>query len=138
MSPSTNLHPPNSINQTRPSLPIYITPTSLLRSNSMKMAHPIIGSDGWDSDAEGSAKRAISGRKWEQSVLTLCKSLRGGVGCTVGLKYRMGTQNIVKLIEFEDGEKWVIRIPLGDDDAVWAASISQRIENEVATYNYLK
>lgn len=104
------------------------------------MANPIIGSDGWDGDAENmsdSMKRCIDDTNWG-SVLKTCELLRGGVGCVVGVRYSWGSQNVVKLIEFKDGVKWVIRIPLGDTESLWAASIPQRIENEVATYKYLK
>ena len=50
----------------------------------------------------------------------------------------MGSQNFVRPIKFDDGVKWVIRIPLDARDVRWAATMAERMASEVATYKYLR
>ncbi|MCJ1244681.1 hypothetical protein MMC30_001880 [Trapelia coarctata] len=107
------------------------------------MAPQAVGSDGWmetfDHPENGyqSAIRCMTNTNWD-NVVKMCSGLRGGVCCDVAIKFTMGSQNFVRLIQFEDGVKWVIRIPLDDKDPRWAADTANRMKNEVATYKYLK
>ena len=109
------------------------------------MSAPNIGSDGWDGSAyredefmSASVTRCIQGTKWN-NVRAICANLRGStVGCEISDKYITGSQNLVRLIVFEDGVQWVIRLPLDVVEHRWAADTADRIENEVATYKFLR
>ena len=109
------------------------------------MYTPIIGSDSWDGNTyekddimHSSVMRCIRGTKWD-NVRAICAKLRGStVGCEISDKYITGSQNLVRLIVFEDGVQWVIRIPLDAVDHRWAADTTDRVENEVSTYKFLR
>ena len=109
------------------------------------MSTPNIGSDSWDasiydeSDFRTNAvRRCIALTKWD-TVREMCEKLRGStVQCEVNDKFTTGTQNLVRLIVFEDGVKWIIRMPIDTGEERWAASKTERIEIEVATYKYLR
>ena len=113
------------------------------------MTAPAIGSDTWqgaarfleDSEVATRAARCLKNTRWE-NLTALCSSLRKGISCKVSDKYSLGTQNLVKLVEFEDGLKWVARISLLIDDneigAELTASAEKCMESLVATYHYLE
>jgi len=108
------------------------------------MAPQILGSDGWmdtfdhpKDDIQQSAMRCVQNTNWDH-VAAMCSGLRGGMRCAIAAKFTMGSQNFVRLIQFEDGDKWVIRIPLDVKDLRWAADTAERMSNEIATYQYLK
>lgn len=113
------------------------------------MMAPAIGSDAWqgaeffmdESEVATQAARCLENTRWD-NLITLCSSLRNGIGCEVSEKYSLGTQNLVKLVEFEDGLKWVARISLLMNDnevgAELTASSEKCMESQVATYRYLR
>ncbi|SLM39289.1 Protein kinase-like domain [Lasallia pustulata] len=75
------------------------------------------------------------------NVTEMCSSLRQNLSCKVGESFTTGSQNLVRLVEFEDGVKWVARIWMGDGeekDMRMAASAEKIMENQVATYRYLR
>lgn len=77
--------------------------------------------------------------KWD-SVAELCSSLRDGIACEVSAKFNVGTNKIVKLVQFEDGIKWVagIVLPISDIDKTRNAMRPQeQTESEIATHKYL-
>lgn len=113
------------------------------------MTIPAIGSDAWqgaelfleDSEVATRAAQCLENVRWDK-LNALCSSLRNGIGCKVSENYSLGTQNLVKLVEFEDGLKWVARMSLLMHDneigAELKASSEKCMENLVATYRYLK
>lgn len=72
----------------------------------------------------------------------ICSSVRDGIACKVSDKFSIGTENLVRLVEFEDGVRWVARIWMLANDAETdvgiAASAEKVMESQVATYKYLK
>lgn len=94
-----------------------------------------------ESEIATQAARCLESTRWD-NLITLSSSLRNGIGCKVSEKYSLGTQNLVKLVEFEDGLKWVARISLLMNDnevgAELTASAEKCMENQVATYRYLR
>ena len=113
------------------------------------MTTPGIGTDAWqgaalileDSEIATRAARCLKNTRWD-NLITLCSSLRHGISCKLSEKYSVGTQNLVKLVEFEDGLKWVARVSLLMNDheigAEITASAEKCMESLVATYRYLR
>ena len=111
------------------------------------MAVKSIGSDNWrgveiledyeESPRGDRMRRCIKDTRWD-NLAARCSELRQGVRCTISEKFSYGTQNLVKLVRFEDGVKWVARVALEDVDDRLAASVEDRMRSEVATYQFLK
>ena len=109
------------------------------------MSATIIGSAGWDDEYNSdwgenfdeAVTKCLRETSWEQ-VVGLCTRLRGGVPCIIGHKIKHGSNNLVRLVEFHDGKKWIVRVPIAHDDPRWAASPSTKIKVEVAMYKYIK
>ncbi len=104
---------------------------------------PVIGSDGWTGAAEFNDEAVERATKCDQStkwmnVVALCSSLRDGMSCKIGEKFSVGTQNLVKLVEFEDGTKWIARIPMRQEDDRRATDPETSLRSEIATYKFLK
>lgn len=109
---------------------------------------PTVGSDAWQGSEhllegghlETLAKASMKNTNWH-NVTEMCSSLRQNLSCKVGESFTTGSQNLVRLVEFEDGVKWVARIWMGDGeekDMRMAASAEKIMENQVATYRYLR
>ena len=104
-----------------------------------------IGSDGWrdsthldkESELEESVQRCLAHTNWSR-LAALCSELRDRKGCTLSEKFSIGTENLVKLVEFEDGVKWVARVSLQDEDYRYKANAADVMKNEVANYKYLR
>ncbi len=110
------------------------------------MAIKLIGSDAWrgaellddvQSDVDERVRRCLNDTQWD-SLLATCSELREGTSCTISQKFSFGTQNLVRLVEFEDDVKWVARVSLEDVDERMAGSLEDQMNSQVATYNYLK
>ena len=109
------------------------------------MLTPLIGSASWDDgykesreeDFDLAVARRFSETRWNR-VTERCSTLRGGVKCAIGHKTKHGDFNLVKLVEFEDGIKWIFRTPIDYGDKQFAANSTTKIKVEVATYKYLK
>ena len=69
----------------------------------------------------------------------MCSSLRDGIKCKIGGKFNNGTENVVKLIEFNDGVKWVAQVrPEERKPPRNSASVEDQMKSEAATYKYLR
>lgn len=106
----------------------------------------LVGSDAWTGAVhlEGSGSQleqevicCNEETKWD-NLLALCTNLRGGIKCSLSKKCSIGTQNLVKLVEFEDGMKWVARVSLKDVDHRMNCSKEEEVNNQIATYRFLK
>ena len=109
------------------------------------MALATVGSDTWQ-DASQVITASPRGKlianciktvKWE-SLLMLCSNLREGTGCKISEKFSVGSHNLVKLVDFDDGVKWVARISLQVIDDFMTASVEERMDREVTIYKFLK
>ena len=113
------------------------------------MATPSIGSEGWkcatdlfkESDLAEMVRSSIEKTDLDKLV-SLCSSLRQGIACKISDKFTSGTRNLVRLVEFDDGVKWVARIwmfRLGQETDEWSLASAEKImESQVATYKYFK
>ena len=82
-------------------------------------------------------RRCINDTRWN-SLVARCSELRRGISCTISESFSYGTQNLVKLVQFEDGVKWVARVALEDVDDRMAASLEDQMKSQISTYRYLK
>ena len=82
-------------------------------------------------------RRCINDTRWD-SLVARCSELRQGIGCTISDKFSYGTQNMVKLVQFEDGAQWVARVALEDVDDRMATSLEDQINSQISTYRYLR
>lgn len=108
-----------------------------------------VGSEAWQGaeqlveggHLETLAKTSMKNTKWE-NLTKMCSSHRQNISCKTGQSFCIGTQNLVRLVEFEDGVKWVARICMLEDgeekDTRVAASAEKIMENQVATYRYIR
>ena len=113
------------------------------------MSIPAIGSEGWQGaeqlldcgEIEELVTRCLENTRWD-NLCGICSSIREGIVCKVSEKFSIGTENLVRLIEFEDGVRWVARIWMLANDAETdvgiAASAEKVMESQIATYKYLK
>ena len=101
-----------------------------------------IGSDSWHSvlsNLDNTAmdvlvKRCIEDTKWN-NILEMCTNLRKSVRCKLSDKFSCGTQHLVRLIEFDDHVKWVVRIRFQEPDY---RNAEEAMNSQVATYKFLK
>lgn len=111
------------------------------------MSIPQIGCEGWKGVNENipEYKHRIlnfnEALKWDR-VVKLCSSLRGGMRCEISAKFSVGCFKIVKLVEFEDGVKWVAAITMPprdeeDDKKLEVTSAKKQLESLITTYRYL-
>ncbi|MCJ1380596.1 hypothetical protein MMC17_003704 [Xylographa soralifera] len=84
-----------------------------------------------------SATRCNNNTDWYE-VATTCSKLRTGVPCAVSSRFTVGWQYLLKLIEFDDGVRWVIHVPLDYTGPGSTACITDRMSRKVATYKFLK
>ena len=106
-----------------------------------------IGSDTWQGGElledgvrpaiDGGVRRCINDTRWD-NLLAICSELREGISCKMSQKFDFGTQNLVRLVHFEDDVKWVARVALEDVDERMAASLEDQMNSQVATYKFLK
>ncbi len=106
-----------------------------------------IGSDAWLGAEllEDGVSLAVSARVWRcmnetqwEYLLADCSKVRGGINCTISQKFSFGTQNLVRLVKFEDDVKWVARVSLEDGDDRMAASLEDQMNSQIATYKFLR
>lgn len=110
------------------------------------MAVVSVGSDKWrglelldtmQSFFDERVRRCIDSTRWD-NLLTICSNLREGVSCSISEKFTFGTQNLVKLVQFEDDVKWVARVALEDADERMAVTLEDQMNGQIATYKFLK
>lgn len=82
-------------------------------------------------------QRCINNTEWN-NLLAECSELREGISCTISQKFSFGTQNLVRLVTFEDDVKWVARVSLEDGDDRMAASLEDQMNSQIATYKFLR
>ena len=82
-------------------------------------------------------RRCINDTRWD-SLVAKCSELRRGISCTMSERFCYGTQNLVKLVHFEDNVKWVARVALEDVDERLTASLEDQMNSQISTYQYLK
>jgi hypothetical protein len=70
----------------------------------------------------------------EEQVCNLASSHRHGDRCQYFKAPVRGSFNICFFVEFDDGAKWVVRIPLGP---CLAAGAKSKLESEIATMLYV-
>ena len=111
------------------------------------MTTTTFGSDAWEgtkdledgvrSFIDEGVRRCLKDTQWD-SLKAKCSELREGISCKMSEKFSFGTQNLVRLVEFENDVKWVARVALEDVDQRMAASLEDQMITQVATYMYLK
>lgn len=69
----------------------------------------------------------------EHRVHDIASSHRDGKHCTAFQKPRHGSYNVCYFVSFEDGVKWVVRVPLAPRLAFGARA---KLESEIATMQY--
>ena len=118
-------------------------------TESEDMETPLLGSARWIIDDHLPDEWLQQIRKCEAStnwkaVTSLCSSLRDGMSCEVSEKTTKGTKRLVKLVEFEDGVKWVACITMepredsGDESSSPPGYSELGLKTELAAYNYLR
>ena len=83
------------------------------------MSTPLIGSASWDDgyqengggDFDLALARRFDETRWDR-VTERCSKLLGGIKCAITPKTKHGDFNLVRLVEFEDGVKWIFRTPI--------------------------
>ncbi|MCJ1434518.1 hypothetical protein MMC27_003887 [Xylographa pallens] len=110
----------------------------------MALVTPVnFGPDGWKGNEEChsllsmSATRCNNNTDWYE-VTNKCSKLRTGVPCTVSSRSIVGWQYLSKLIDFNDGVRWVIHVPLDYTGPGSTACVTDRMSRKVATYKFLK
>lgn len=106
-----------------------------------------IGSDGWrlNNDLPEALLQQIQNCdksiNW-QAVASLCSSLRNSMQCTVSQKLTTGTRKLVRLVEFEDGVKWVACVamePKADSLTSYPPQYAEfAMKTEMAAFTYLR
>ncbi|MCJ1403129.1 hypothetical protein MMC11_006352 [Xylographa trunciseda] len=103
----------------------------------------IFGPDSWKDNEKchslisRSATRCNNNTNWDE-VATTCSRLRTGVPCAVSKRFTVDWQYLLKLIDFDDGVRWVIHIPLDYTGPGLSACIADRMSRKVAAYKFLK
>ncbi|KAI9772031.1 MAG: hypothetical protein M1840_001319 [Geoglossum simile] len=75
-----------------------------------------IGTDGWKGFSETSYETERLVRDYEQTInwgiaTSFCATRRHGP-CRIGPDFVVGSSNLIRIVEFEDGVKWVLKVPL--------------------------
>jgi hypothetical protein len=130
-------------------LPQPRTLVEITDDSTASMESPILGSDGWfisdhlPENWHQQIQKCDKTTNW-RAVASLCSSLRNGMQCTISQKLKGGTRKLVKLVEFEDGVKWVACITMEPkvDSKILTSYPPQYTElamkTEMAAYNYLR
>ena len=101
------------------------------------------GPKGWTSNEECrslysiSVARCNNNTDWYE-VMNMCSKLRKGIPCIVSSSFTVGWQYLSKLIDFNDGVRWVIHVPLDYTGPGSTACITDRMSRKVSTYKFLK
>jgi hypothetical protein len=104
-----------------------------------------IGYDAWKGFSESSVGTEKMVRTFGESIhwdniTSFCRRCRD-VQCSIGSKFLVGSKNLVKLVEFADGIKWVARLPLPRPDIYCAERGTlnrlKALRSEVATLKFL-
>ena len=56
----------------------------------------------------------------------------------MGQNFTFGSQNLLRLVQFEDDVKWVAHVALEDVEKKMAASLEDQMSNQIVTYKFLK
>ena len=84
----------------------------------------------------------FDGEMVSQKLVALCTHLQPGSSCTILPSLMAGTEHVVKVLELDNGTKWVARLPLphymSNTSRRFATDWKTRLESEVATHGYLK
>ncbi|KAH0551623.1 hypothetical protein GP486_007160 [Trichoglossum hirsutum] len=110
------------------------------------MADFQVGCDAWKCYSDISYKVEKDVRAFQESIqwdniISFCRESRG-VLCNMGPKFVVGSKNLVKVVEFADGIKWVAKLPLPRPGVYRingnVKSQSTALRSEVATFRFLK
>ena len=111
------------------------------------MTTTVIGSEAWENvevlkqsmpaDEHNEAHESLEDTHWD-NLIAKCTALRVGISCSISDKFTFGTQNLVRLVEFEDSVKWVARVALEDVDTRMATNLEDQMMSQVATHKFLK
>jgi hypothetical protein len=111
--------------------------------NSPTNSQPL-GSELWtNSDIFEEKCRArideFSSKFSQSALLARASHLRGGVGCSLSLKFSAGTVNYVRKITFDDGIEWIARLcmPNIHDKHAFAPDITE-LKSGVAAAEFLR
>ncbi|KAI9868351.1 MAG: hypothetical protein M1813_005794 [Trichoglossum hirsutum] len=105
-----------------------------------------VGYDAWKGCSDASYKAEKDIRAFEESVhwddiTSFCRKSRN-VLCSIGPKFVVGSKNLVKIVEFADGVKWVVKLPLPHPDIYRmdgnATNRLAALRSEVATLKFLR
>ena len=82
----------------------------------------------------------------KKALVSYASSLRGNQPCTISSEFSVGSFNLVRKIQFDDGVEWIVRFrmpPMPDEgDEMGSPSFRERIlldmESEVATMDFVR
>src|SRR5579862_913229 len=105
-----------------------------------------IGTDGWKGYSETSYETERLVRDYEKVInwgnATSFCAARRHVPCRIGPDFVVGSNHLIRIVEFEDGVKWVLKVPLPPLD-IYSVKTSPTprlvaLRSEVATMKFLK
>lgn len=109
------------------------------------------GSAAWTSGEEYGGEYAarinrFTNRIDEKALLSYASSLHGDRPCTLSPEFSVGSFNLVRKIQFDDGVEWIVRLrmpPILDDGNAVAAppaqeTISLDMQSELATMEFVR
>jgi len=75
-----------------------------------------------------------------EKLAARCSSLRADLRCTLAVEADSGSEHVIKVIDFEDGKKWVARLhsPACEQPGRFASSWAMRVSSEVATHGLIQ
>lgn len=104
-----------------------------------------IGSDAWstieESEYDEESKLAVLNLmediKWDK-LIKICSDHRHGIPCQLSENFTFGTNNVVGQINFNDGQRWIARFLLPQEQSPSPVKLSDMMSSEVAAMRYLK
>ena len=105
-----------------------------------------LGSDAWlnsseyqpGSELHSRATQFLEAVNWD-ALLTIASKCRNGMSCSLSSKFSVGHFNMTRRIDFDDGSRWVARLPFpGSDTDREALSRSKTMQIEVASMKFFK
>lgn len=86
-------------------------PMEAAESRGLKPIPDTLGGLNWDPFRQPSLDEAMRGIDWE-TLCQLASDLKNGTPCTLLPMINAGLNNLIRVVQFEDGTQWVARIPL--------------------------
>lgn len=109
------------------------------------------GSAAWTSGEEYGGEYSVRINQFidkinEKALLSYASLLRGGQPCTLSPEFSVGSFNLVRKIQFDDGVEWVVRLRmppmLGEGSGMASPPARERmildIQSELATMEFVR